>query len=123
PFKYNTVLSMLDNPRYAGYNTYKGAVIGKGQQTPIVDQQTWDASRARKAATAKYGVRDGSNARKHLLVGFLYCSECFSPMRSHQVKGRAMSYRCTKSNGGCGKVGMKMQWVDDAVSSAVVGKY
>lgn len=129
-WKYNTVLSLLSNPRYAGFNTFKAEIIGEGLQEPIITRQVWDAANANRHDRNKvhgYGVRNGANARKGLLTGFVYCGECLTPMNLHSVnKGKGTikayhtSYRCTTAHGGCGKSGMKMEWVDDAVSNALI---
>lgn len=118
---YNAVSQMLRNARYAGYNVYKGEIIGQGTQSALIDVKVWDAvQQRRKGQKRKAG---GFNARKYLLTGFIYCKQCYSPMRGHQSSTKkSVSYRCTKDNGGCGKVGMKMQWVDDAVSSSLIDR-
>lgn len=123
PWKYNTVLSMLGNPRYAGHNVYKGQIIGTGTQEALITEKVWDAAQNRrhvKNQRHRYGVKSGTNARKYLLTGWVYCGECQAAMVSHQVKDREPSYRCSTTRGGCGKVGMKMQWVDDAVSARLL---
>lgn len=122
-WKYNTVLSLLDNPRYAGYNVYKGQIIGKGTQEALISEATWEAAKGNRHVRNnrhRYGVNNGANARKYLLTGFVYCGDCHTAMVSHQVKGRMPSYRCSTTRGGCGKIGMKMEWVDKAVSDRLL---
>jgi hypothetical protein len=62
-----------------------------------------------------------SNARKWLLSGIVYCSECGSPLRCKQPTGHAQrTYQCRRP--GCGKVSINQPRLDKMVEELVIGR-
>lgn len=101
---------MLRYAPYAGLATYKGQIVGKSEVPAIVSEAVFQAVQSPSPA-AKHG-----NARKYLLSGFAVCGACLTPM-----SGSSGRYRCDKAMGGCGKVGMRADWVDEPISNRVLG--
>lgn len=106
--------ALLTNPRYAGLSVYEGQVVGKTNYPAITDEATFNAI---KDSRTKRGA--GHNARKYLLSGIVVCSKCHRPMYGVPDK-YTVSYKCKVDDGGCGRVGIKAQWADDAVTHEVL---
>lgn len=110
PWIPSTLLSILRNPRYAGYSVYRkrtgkeqakwadwrrhivrdddGAPI-KAQWEPIIDPEQWEAVQAILDDPKRTTNRTSSTARKHLGSGLYLCAECGKPVRTHGAR-----YRC-----------------------------
>lgn len=104
---------MLHTPKYAGFQTYQGKVVGKSSVVPaLVSEAEYEAVQV-PAKTHSTG-----NMRKYLLSGILICDSCKAPMTGTRVKtdeGFKVRYRCDKRSGGCGTVSIKATWVEDLV--------
>jgi DNA invertase Pin-like site-specific DNA recombinase len=101
---------MLKTPKYAGFQTYQGKVIGKSTVVPAL------VSEAEYEAVQKPSNGSSYNFRKYLLSGILICDECKAPMSGFKAKNNgSLRYRCETRNGGCGKVSIKGEWVDGMV--------
>lgn len=103
---------MLKTPKYAGYQTYQGKIVGKSTVPAIVDEATYEAAQ-NPTTGASY------NFRKHLLSGILVCDECKTPMSGTRVVNKgteSVRYRCDVRRGGCGAVSIKGAWIDDMVN-------
>ena len=116
--RYSTVRGMLSNPRYAGINTLNGEVVAKGNWEAIIDDATWAAAEARWEKQPKAKT---TNARKHLLSGFLYCGNCNRRLVIGKVKGKDV-YRCGLMEG-CSKVTFKKEWLDAEILRIVAGHH
>jgi DNA invertase Pin-like site-specific DNA recombinase len=110
------VALVLKRPGYAGISTYAGQRVGATSYPRIIDESIYEA--AQQSMTGKGNV--GRNARTYLLSGICVCGRCHLPMYGNvSSQGR---YLCKADIGGCGKVTMKMQWVDDAIRREVLRK-
>ncbi len=110
------VALVLKRPGYAGISTYDGQRVGATSYPSIIDEGIYEAAQQRM--TGKGNV--GKNARTYLLSGIATCGKCLLPMYGNaSSQGR---YLCKPDIGGCGKVTMKMQWVDDAISHEVISR-
>lgn len=106
----STVLSILRNPRYAGYSVYTDRLDRtknkrqtwyaqivkdddgepvKGQWEPIVDELTWWWVQERLNEPSRVTNRTGSTARKHLGWGLYLCGIGEQPVRTTGER-----YRC-----------------------------
>jgi DNA invertase Pin-like site-specific DNA recombinase len=115
-----TIVQVLTQPRTAGLRQYQGQVIGKAAWAPILDRATWEAvcTVLRNPDRRPRGI---SNARKWLLSGIVYCSECGSPLRCKQPTGHAQrTYQCRRP--GCGKVSINQPRLDKMVEELVIGR-
>jgi site-specific DNA recombinase len=104
---------LLKTPKYAGFQTYKGNIVGKSSVVQSL------VSEAEYQAVQNPRTGASFNFRKHLLSGILYCNECNAPMSGTRVvaKGKESArYRCDSRNGGCGSVSIKAEWVDDLIN-------
>ena len=99
-FTRSTVLKILDNPVYAGKIAYgknatekvKGTrdqyrrvkkeeyLLAEGLHEAIIDQETWEAARAKRKATGVKWNKTHSLDHEHILSGILKCPVCGSGM-------------------------------------------
>lgn len=82
PWNQGNLLKTLAKPGYAGLRLYNGEIIGHTSYPAIIDEATFHAANANLVKDAK-----GTNARRHLLSGFLVCSKCFSTMKGKDASG------------------------------------
>jgi site-specific DNA recombinase len=108
------VANVLNRPGYAGISTYDGQRVGVTSYPSIIDEATYEA--AQQSMTGKSNV--GRNARTYLLSGIVTCGKCHLPMYGNSSS--AGRYLCKPDIGGCGKVTMKMSWIDDAIRHEVM---
>jgi site-specific DNA recombinase len=114
----DSVRSVLRSPRVAGLVAHKGEVVGKGDFEAIVDRVTWEAV----VQALDHGPKPTSNARVHLLAGFVFCGVCGNRMYSSNAAGRPNNaYRCVKQRQGCGSVKRNKEWLDTYVDGYVRG--
>lgn len=106
------------NPRHAGLAVYRGEVVGETGEKPIIDRATFETMKA----VLTNPSRRRAPRRRNLLTGLVICGECGRPMR-RAVSGtpaRPM-YRCQSANGGgCGRLSVMSEPVDQAVVEAVL---
>ena len=99
-FTRSTILKILDNPVYAGKIAYgknatekvKGTrdqfrrvkkeeyLLAEGLHEAIIDQETWEAVRAKRKATGVKWNKTHSLDHEHILSGILKCPVCGSGM-------------------------------------------
>lgn len=110
PWIPTTLLSILRNPRYAGYSVYRkrtgadkakwsgwrDAIVRdeagepiKGMWEPIVPADLWWRVQERLDDPTRKTNRTGSTARTHLGSGLYVCAQCGRPVRTHGAR-----YRC-----------------------------
>jgi site-specific DNA recombinase len=104
---YNSLARMLTNPTVAGHRVHRGRIVSRGVWEPILDEQTWQAVRARLAAPrtvrkgdggdyeitqSQYGHSPRSRRRYLLTGGIAVCGICGSPLSAQRrkVKGRRL---------------------------------
>lgn len=121
PFAGNVVGNMLRRPRYAGYRTHHGEIIGRGDWEPIVSQDTYDQALA--ILTAPGRRHDRGLEAKHLLSGIALCGRCGGTMRPniHKPKAdgkhRQPAYVCPD----CMRLTRQIAPVDEVVEAIMVG--
>lgn len=122
PFVGNVVGNMLRRPRYAGYRTHHGQIVGKGDWEPIISQDTYDQALA--ILTAPGRRHDRGLEPKHLLSGIAVCGRCASAMRPNIHKPRpdgsqrGAAYICPS----CMKLTRQMAPVDEVVEAVMVAR-
>lgn len=98
-----SVKSMLTKPTIAGWRVHSGRTVGRGNWEPILDEDTWQACRAKLSADRTVQRSDGGtypvgaahtgySGRKYALTGGLaVCGVCGAPMVGtvKQLKGGA----------------------------------
>lgn len=111
-----SVRSMVTGPAIAGYRVYRTRIVGRGNWSPILDEDTWQACRlklsqprrvTRKDGKGEYPVterhRGNSTGRKYLLTGGLaVCGVCGHRLVGavKQMKNQKAPYLLCHPNGG-----------------------
>jgi hypothetical protein len=114
-----TVLKgILTGARVAGLRVHQSKVIGKAAWEPILDENTWHAVRDTLQHPSRR-TSSASNARKHLLPGFLICGYCDDFLRSH---GRGREQYSTYLCPGCGKIARRISRVDELITELVIAR-
>jgi DNA invertase Pin-like site-specific DNA recombinase len=120
-----SVLKMVTNPTVAGHRVHRGRIIGRGVWPPILDEDVWQACRAKLGTDRRVRRSDGGDypikvtriavppGRKYLLTGGLArCGVCGKALVGSlkQLKGdggRSKPYLlCHPSRGGRACVGI-----------------
>jgi site-specific DNA recombinase len=88
------VRRLLVNPRYAGLKVHRGKVVGKGDWTALIDEDTHRGLVAYLSDPAR--ITCTSFVRKYLGSGVYVCGRCGGPMRAAFPggKGAARTYEC-----------------------------
>ena len=111
---HDNVKGALTAPTVAGMRKHRGKVIGRGNWEPILDEATWRQLCARLVDAAP-GHRP---ARRYLLSGIARCGKCGHGLLGGQnhAHGRADPiYLCHLSRGGCGRLAIKAEPVEEYV--------
>jgi site-specific DNA recombinase len=80
------VRRLLLNPRYAGLKVHRGKEIGKGDWTPLIDEDTFRGLVAHLCDESR--ATCVSFERKYIGSGVYVCGRCGGPMRSQRPKAR-----------------------------------
>ena len=62
---YNSLARMLTNPTVAGHRVHRGRIVRRGVWEPILDENTWQAVRAKLAAPRTVHKGNGGDLRDH----------------------------------------------------------
>lgn len=110
-----SVRRLLVNPRYAGLRAHRGKVVGKGDWTPLIDEDTHRGLVAYLSDPAR--VKCTSFERKYIGAGVYVCGKCGGLMKSAMPGGRkSYAYVC-RDNSDVLRAG---QPLDDFVNEIVV---
>jgi DNA invertase Pin-like site-specific DNA recombinase len=112
-----TIRRMLLSRRLIGEREEGGA----GGFPAIIDPSTFAKVQARLRDPSRR--LQESTSRKHLLSGFLYCGLCGARLYPHPDKRRrnALSYVCTRTTGGCGKMSVVGAPLEAMMQEGVLG--
>lgn len=116
-FRHSTMRKLLTRPGYAGLREYKGSIIGKTSYPAIVDEVTFEAAQVKMRESG--WTNAGKGVKRYLLSGICTCNLCLHPMYGAISAGKD-GYRCKTDVGGCGKVSMKMAYVDSIIMTEVL---
>ena len=88
------VRRLLVNPRYAGLKVHRSKVIGKGDWTALIDEDTHRGLVAYLSDPSR--IKCTSFVRKYLGSGTYRCGRCLGPMRAAFPGGKsaARTYEC-----------------------------
>jgi site-specific DNA recombinase len=128
----SAVKSMLTNPSAAGFRVHQGAIVGRGNWEPILDEATWQACRARFTQPRQVQRADGGTydvgaaslrnrpGRQYLLTGGLaVCGICESSLTGSMKQLHGGQYKayllCHPNRGGRGCVGILLKDTEDHV--------
>lgn len=115
PWRAGTLGTTLKKPGYAGLREFKGEIIGKTAYPSIIPEATFVQVNSNLTKDSK-----GTNARKHLLSGFLICSRCWTSMKGNSHMG---TYRCSATYGGCGSTTIQIRWTNQPIIDAAIRKH
>ena len=112
----NQLRQMVTSPRMIGKRVHRGEIVADGEWQAILDEVTWKRIVRRYASSAS-AVDLSTRSRKYLLSGLLTCGV---PGCGHKLAGRPRNdgkprYFCPPDRGGCGKLTVLMEPVDDYV--------
>jgi site-specific DNA recombinase len=93
---HNGIRSILLNPRNAGFATYRGEVIGKGQWEPIISEETHTLLVAKLRDPSRLTRTGGSKGRaaSNLLTGIAVCAICEGTVDAGSGHKRKPIYQC-----------------------------
>lgn len=112
-----TVKRLLMSGRISGQREHKGVIVGPAAWPAIIDPN--DTIKLRALLGSGERVSPGERTpRSYLLSGFLFCGECGTRMTARPVIRKGHRYRryvCTTDRGGCGKVGISAERIEEFV--------
>lgn len=114
------LVGRLRHPRVVGLHTRRDGTLVPGPHPPIFTTEEHDEVIA--ALNTRRGPGIISNAPKSLLTGgLLRCGVCgHSMVATMQGAGRARTYRCPSTQGGCGGVKVQQAMVDADIESEIL---
>jgi site-specific DNA recombinase len=124
-FHANTIKGMLMNPTIAGYRVHQSRITGRGNWEAILDEPTWQATRAKLSQPRRVRRRDGDDqevtaanlashaGRRYVLTGGLaVCGVCQKPLKGMLKRLRNGTRKpyllCHPGAGGRGCVGVML---------------
>jgi DNA invertase Pin-like site-specific DNA recombinase len=116
-WRVTTVRVLLANPRYAALRVHRGEVIGDATWPAILDRATHEQLRA-LLGDPRRAQRGRPPA--HLLAGLLRCDRCGERMHTSHRKDGARRYVCSPAPGGCGRVAVTAEPLEELIVSAVL---
>lgn len=113
-----TLRNLIKSPRIAGLREHRGEVVGPAAWPAIITIAQHEQIARRLAISAANNIR---SPRRYLLSGRVYCGLCGGKMVSAPDSGRRR-YGCRKGPdfGGCGKVYVAGNALDDLIADAVL---
>jgi site-specific DNA recombinase len=109
------VRRLLINPRYAGLKVHRGRVIGKGDWTPLIDEDTHRGLLAYLSDPMR--IKCTSFERKYIGSGVYVCGKCGGTMKSSLPGGRKTYCYVCRDHAHILRAG---QPLDEFVSAVVV---
>lgn len=121
---------MMVSPRLAGYRVHQRTIAldadgnpVMAQRPPILDVEVWEAVCATIRDRSRPDKHVHPGGRKRLLAGIVRCGRCGTPMTSDKDRRRNVhTYVCKSAttNGGCGKVAVSGERVDELITDLVL---
>lgn len=109
-----SVGSILEGPRIAGLRRFRGEVTGEAAWPAILDREVWDAVQVR-LKVRRLAPGGPNNALKRWLSGALPCGLC-----GKHLQGWGPRYWCVTSRGGCGRIAISAERVEEEVGRQIV---
>jgi site-specific DNA recombinase len=119
PWNRESVRAILTNPAIAGLSVYKGSVVGNGDWSPIVSEDTWRAV----TGILNDPARKPPKGVRTLLGGLARCS-CGNVIQGCPTTLHVPGYRCqpsTREDRSVTHVATAAAAVDEYVETAVIG--
>lgn len=131
PWNYSSLRTTLIRARYSGRR--ETGATSKQRLGEIVAVDCWPAlisveqsDRLRSMLVKRADTKQHTTAIKHLLSGLMTCGECGASMAGGKTRRGVQMYRCNRlsrrvsEEGGCGRVTVTMQCVDELVRDMVL---
>jgi site-specific DNA recombinase len=119
PWGTRTLKRVLLSGRVAGLREHQGAVIGPAQWEAIIDDDNHKRLHVVLNDPGRW-TNGGVLARKYLLTGFAYCALCDHRLVARPRENKVRSMSCVKIRGGCGKLRIVAEPLEDYVRDAVL---
>lgn len=136
PWQAETVSQILRNPRNGGlvahrrrvatpngrHARYERPAILEGVTAAypaIIDRERWTRL---QAVLDERGAKGRVPRRRSLLTGFVRCSLCGAKMVRGSARGEAHSWRCRTTAGGCGRLSIAAEPVEQVIVEAVLAR-
>ena len=116
-----TVKRLLRSARIAGWREHHGQLVAEAEWPAIVDFEDW--RRLRRLLDDPARNLSGVTSRSYLLSGMLTCGNCGTRLTAAPVLRKGHRYRryaCLRDRGGCNKVGIGAQPLEDLIVEAVL---
>jgi DNA invertase Pin-like site-specific DNA recombinase len=126
----HVVQSILTSWRIAGWRSHNGEPVAEAEWPPIIDRATLERIRS-LLLDPQRKLGHGNSARRYLLSGMVYCSQCNSKLVARpassdrypdgSIRRRKPSMVCASGPPfhGCGKIRINAAWLEDTVREAV----
>jgi DNA invertase Pin-like site-specific DNA recombinase len=93
PFTASAVQSILENPTYAGYVTYRDEIVGEGQHEALVEPALWHRVQQVRESRRHGSQPRGPKSRPYMLSGVGLHDECGTGLWGQTNRDR-IYYRC-----------------------------
>jgi hypothetical protein len=108
---------MLASGRIAGLREHHGQVVATAEWPAIITPEQSETIRAVLADPAR---RTSRSARRYLLHGLVRCGLCGSRMVARPRAGGQRRYACVTDNGGCGRITVNADPLEQLVTEAIL---
>lgn len=119
-----TLKRLLTSGRIAGHRTHHGKATATATWPAIITEAEAARLKAILGPQRTRGAGRGSaTPRSYLLSGILRCARCEAFMTARPVVRKGIRYRryaCAQDRGGCGRVGIGAQPLEELVTEAVL---
>ena len=106
---------MLASGRIAGLREHHGEIVASAEWPAIITPAQSETIRAILADPAR---RKNRSARRYLLAGLVRCGLCGSAMVARPKAGGQRRYACVKDNGGCGRITVNAEPLEQLLTEA-----
>jgi hypothetical protein len=120
-WKGTTLRRLLRSGRIMGYREHHGRLVSTAEWPAIIDEQT--GRRLRRILDDPKRNAYDTTSRSYLLAGIVHCGLCGAKMVARPVFSKGHRYRrygCFKEAGGCNRVGIGAQPLEDLITEAVM---
>jgi DNA invertase Pin-like site-specific DNA recombinase len=118
PWEKSTVSLFLRSPRNAGLREYRREIVGTGNWTPLVDENTWRATQSVLYAPGRAPGR--KSVRRHLLTGVMRCGkpDCGGYLTGQWTTRKEIRYACKN----CASVSILAEQIEPMLYELVSGR-
>ena len=117
PINETGLKKMLCSGRVAGLSEHHGDIVGPAKWDAILDEATWQQVRIILDDPARRGPRP---SRVYPLRGVLKCGKCGHWLAANPSNTGARRYACKSSRGGCGKLNITADHVEQYVVDLIL---